>query len=80
MIALVSPFRSFSDNNVWGNVRSLTPPLGLISLAAYLEENGFESFVIDADARGFETLEQVLESIPAEAAYVGITVMTVDIK
>lgn len=57
--------------------RGFNPPLGILSLAGYLEEHSsFEIDLLDAQPRGhtYEQLEEMLRSRPADV--VGITAMT----
>jgi radical SAM superfamily enzyme YgiQ (UPF0313 family) len=57
--------------------RGFNPPLGILSLAGYLEErSAFQIDLLDAQPRGYtyEQLEEILHSRPADV--VGITAMT----
>ena len=49
-IAFINPPRTIEQKNIWSVVNSVTPPLGLATLAAVLEQHGFPVDVIDAAA------------------------------
>lgn len=78
MITLITPNRRFSSKNIWGGVHSVTPPLGLASLAAVLEEHKIESSIIDGAAHSLD-IDDIIALIPESSLYVGITAMTVEI-
>jgi radical SAM superfamily enzyme YgiQ (UPF0313 family) len=75
----INPGRSIDEGNIWNIVNSLTPPMGLACLSSVLEEQGFETEIIDAAALGLD-IEGILSSIKGHVDYFGISSTTVEIK
>ena len=75
----INPNRSIDKKNIWNVVNSVTPPLGLATLCAVLENDGCEADIIDAFALNLET-PQVLSSIDPAADFIGLTATTVEIQ
>lgn len=75
----INPSRNFARQNIWRLINSITPPIGLATLAAVLEESGFASEIIDAVALNLND-EQVLEKIDPLADYIGIPATTPEIE
>lgn len=72
VIILVNPFPYYA-RGVNINRGTCNPPLGLAYLAAYLEQNGTDCRILDANLEGWGTEEVVRRIGAAPAAWVGIT-------
>lgn len=76
-IILINPAHVIARQNMWSKIDRCLPPLGLASLAAFLEEKKIKTSIIDmgAEAVPLDALAvRLKESCPA---YVGITAATV---
>ena len=78
-ILLINPPWLTKDGNIWHGVKSTSPPLGLLYVAAYAESKGREVRVMDVNAErlSFEDIERfVSEHRPR---WVGFTAVTAQI-
>lgn len=78
-ILLINPPWQTRDGNIWHGVKSTSPPLGLLYIAAYAEREGRSVAVMDVNAEQLQ-LEDVEQSIRnQQPAWVGITAVTAQI-
>lgn len=75
-VLLVNPPWYSKDQNIWHGIKAAMPPLGLLSIAAYAEREGFRTRVIDLHVErcGIETFRAALRT--AAPKVVGISMMT----
>ena len=52
-VLLINPPWISKDESIWNGVRSAMPPLGLLSIASYLESFGFHPKFIDIHVEKF---------------------------
>ena len=78
-ILLINPPWETKDGNIWHGVKSTSPPLGLLYVAAYAEQRGASVRVIDVNAEdlSFEDVEQIVRD--ERPAWVGFTAVTAQI-
>ena len=78
-ILLINPPWLTKDGNIWHGVRSTSPPLGLLYVASYAQEKGFEVRVLDVDAEklDFPMIEECIRS--DQPRFIGITAVTAQI-
>lgn len=78
-VLLINPPWLTKDGNIWHGVRSTSPPLGLLYVAAYAERAGHEVRVIDCNAEELrpEDAEGILAEFQPE--FVGLTAVTAQI-
>ncbi|MGH9945706.1 MAG: B12-binding domain-containing radical SAM protein [Pyrinomonadaceae bacterium] len=75
-VLLINPPWVSKDENIWNGIKAAMPPLSLLSIAAYLEQNGISVQILDVHIEKL-TAEQVKERIRvADPRWVGMTVMT----
>jgi anaerobic magnesium-protoporphyrin IX monomethyl ester cyclase len=74
----INPRRSIERKNIWSVVNSITPPLGLAALSSVLEEHGFVSDIIDAEALDL-SVSEILDRIDQTIDIVGLTATTPEI-
>lgn len=75
-VLLINPPWVSKDENIWNGVKAAMPPLSLLSIAAYLEQNGLSVQILDVHIEKL-TAAQVKERIKAaNPKWVGLTVMT----
>lgn len=73
---LINPPWISKDENIWHGIKGAMPPLGLLSIAAYVEQQGFDVRVFDMHVERCN-IEQFREALKRVApAYVGISFMT----
>lgn len=75
-ICLINPPWVTKDDDMWHGIKAAMPPLGLLSLAAYLEENGRDVSVLDVHVEKLSTQELKKRISQLRPKIVGITVMT----
>jgi hypothetical protein len=73
---LINPPWLSKDENIWHGVKSAMPPLGLLSIAAYVESKGYCVRVIDVHIEKFTAGELVEKLQVAQPKFVGMGVMT----
>jgi radical SAM superfamily enzyme YgiQ (UPF0313 family) len=78
-ILLINPPWVTRDGNIWHGVKSTSPPLGLLYVAAYAEAEGRSVRVMDVNADGLRLAD--LERFVAEhhPRFVGLTAVTAQI-
>ncbi|MFQ5493952.1 MAG: B12-binding domain-containing radical SAM protein, partial [Phycisphaerae bacterium] len=78
-ILLINPPWQTRDGNIWHGVKSTSPPLGLLYVAAYARDKGRSVRVMDVNAEGlsFEDIEAVVRE--HRPAWVGLTAVTAQI-
>lgn len=78
-ILLINPPWITKDGNIWHGVKSTSPPLGLLYVAAYAEQHGHSVHVMDVNAEQlhFEDIEAFVAS--HKPAWVGFTAVTAQI-
>jgi radical SAM superfamily enzyme YgiQ (UPF0313 family) len=78
-ILLINPPWITKDGNIWHGVKSTSPPLGLLYIAAYAEERGYVVHVMDVNAEQlhFEDIERFVGE--HQPAWVGLTAVTAQI-
>jgi radical SAM superfamily enzyme YgiQ (UPF0313 family) len=75
-ILLINPTYARKSGNVWKEISSCLPPLGLAYIAAYLESKGIHPEIIDAEAERL-TLNGISARVrDAEPSWIGITAVT----
>lgn len=75
-ILLVNPTYTEKSGNVWKEISSVLPPLGLAYIAAYLESRGLKPAIIDSEAERL-LLEDIAGRVRAESpSWIGITATT----
>lgn len=75
----INPSRRIRKANIWSVVSSVMPPLGLATLAAVLEKEGYEANIIDAAALKLG-IPEILERIGPQMDIIGLTSTTVEIE
>lgn len=76
----INPNRTIAKANIWRLVNSITPPLGLATLAAVIEQFGGEADIIDAQALNLsqsELAEKLTQN--GDYDYIGLTATTPEI-
>jgi len=78
-ILLINPPWITKDGNIWHGVKSTSPPLGLLYVAAYAEDRGRAVHVMDVNAERlhFEDIERFVADHRPE--WVGMTAVTAQI-
>lgn len=78
-VLLINPPWQTKDGNVWHGVRSTSPPLGLLYVAAYAEKQGRDVHVLDVNAENlkFEDIEAYVRQ--HQPNWVGFTAVTAQI-
>jgi radical SAM superfamily enzyme YgiQ (UPF0313 family) len=78
-ILLINPPWLTKDGTIWHGVQSTSPPLGLLHVAAYAEQQGRAVHVLDANAEqlGLEDIGRVIRR--HRPAWVGLTAVTAQI-
>ncbi len=78
-ILLINPPWITKDGNIWHGVKSTSPPLGLLYVAAYAEERGYTVHVMDVNAEQlhFEDIERFVAD--QQPPWVGMTAVTAQI-
>ncbi len=76
-VLLINPPWLTRNGSIWHGVRSTSPPLGLLHVAAYAESRGHSVFVMDVNAEGlhFEDVERFVGA--HKPTFVGLTAVTV---
>jgi radical SAM superfamily enzyme YgiQ (UPF0313 family) len=75
-VLLINPPWLSKDENIWHGVKSAMPPLGLLSIAAYVESEGYCVRVIDVHIEKFTAAELIEKLRVAQPKFVGMGVMT----
>lgn len=75
----INPKRSIEGRNVWRFINSSTPPLGLATLAAVLEQHGHRADVIDAATLELD-IPGILSLIDPGTDVAGLTATTPEIE
>jgi len=75
----INPNRLIERKNIWSVVNSITPPLGIATLTAVLENEGCEAEIIDAAALNLE-IPEILSRIPPDINIIGLTATTPEIE
>lgn len=78
-VLLINPPWMTKDGNIWHGVKSTSPPLGLLYVAAYAEQHGFAVHVMDVNAErlSFEDIEAFVAR--HQPPWVGLTAVTAQI-
>ncbi|RJP31908.1 MAG: radical SAM protein [Phycisphaerales bacterium] len=76
---LINPPWLTKDGNIWHGVRSTSPPLGLLYVAAYAESHGVGVEVLDVDAEAFTMADIEARIADRRPRFVGITAVTAQI-
>jgi radical SAM superfamily enzyme YgiQ (UPF0313 family) len=78
-ILLINPPWMTKDGNIWHGVKSTSPPLGLLYVAAYAEDRGRTVHVMDVNAEclHFEDIERFVAD--HQPSWVGMTAVTAQI-
>lgn len=78
-ILLINPPWLTKNGNIWHGVKSTSPPLGLLYVAAYAEERGRGVHVMDVNAEqlSFEDIETFIEE--HQPQWIGFTAVTAQI-
>lgn len=75
-VLLINPPWQTKDGNIWHGVKSTSPPLGLLYVAAFAESHGHKVRVIDVDADEL-TLDDIADvAREVQPDWVGITAVT----
>lgn len=75
-ILFIHPPWKRGSGNVWRHVSSVTPPLGLASLAAVMEEKGVSARILDAQALELDEAAVVNAACESAPRWVGISATT----
>jgi radical SAM superfamily enzyme YgiQ (UPF0313 family) len=75
-VLLINPPWISKDGNIWHGVKSAMPPLGLLSIAAFLESRGMKVAVLDVHIEKLSASELAERIRKCRPRIVGITVMT----
>src|SRR5262252_9841179 len=75
-VLLINPPWLSKDENIWHGVKSAMPPLGLLSIAAYVESKGYCVRVIDVHIEKYTAAELIEKLTVAQPRFVGMGVMT----
>ena len=75
-VLLINPPWLSKDENIWHGVKSAMPPLGLLSIAAYVESEGYCVRVIDVHIEKHTAAELIEKLKVAQPKFVGMGVMT----
>jgi len=78
-VLLINPPWVTRDGNIWHGVKSTSPPLGLLYVAAFAEAAGKSVHVLDVNAEGLSLsdIEQFAEEL--QPPFVGFTAVTAQI-
>jgi radical SAM superfamily enzyme YgiQ (UPF0313 family) len=78
-VLLINPPWMTKDGNIWHGVKSTSPPLGLLYVAAFAENRGYDVHVMDVNAEclSFEDIESFVAR--HRPAWVGFTAVTAQI-
>ena len=75
-ICLVNPPWITKKDDIWHGIKAAMPPIGLLSIASYLEAQGMEVAIIDAHVEKLSPLDLKQRIAQLHPRMVGITVMT----
>lgn len=75
-ICLINPPWITRNDNIWHGIKAAMPPLGLLTIAAALEEKGKNIAIIDAHVEKLSISELKERIYKLQPKIVGITVMT----
>ena len=78
-ILLINPPWLTKDGNIWHGVKSTSPPLGLLYVAAFAEQRGLSVQVMDVNAEElhFADIERIVREV--QPKWVGLTAVTAQI-
>lgn len=78
-VLLINPPWLTKNGNIWHGVRSTSPPLGLLYVAAYAEQTGRSVHVMDVNAEQlhFEDIERFISE--HQPGWIGMTAVTAQI-
>jgi anaerobic magnesium-protoporphyrin IX monomethyl ester cyclase len=76
-IILINPPHAITEKNMWRKIDRCLPPLGLASIAAFLENKDRKVEIIDVGAEGISLDALSRRLIMSQPVFVGITVTTV---
>jgi len=74
----INPRRVIEKQNIWSTVSSVTPPLGLATLAAVLEQDGHVADIIDGAALDLD-IPAIVSKISPDVDMIGLTATTPEI-
>lgn len=75
-VLLINPPWISKEDNIWNGIKAAMPPLSLLSIAAFLEQQGVSVQILDVHVEKL-SVEQVREVVRrVDPAWVGMTVMT----
>lgn len=75
-VLLINPPWLSKDTNIWHGIKAAMPPLGILSIASYLEQEGVVVRVIDAHVERLGAAELRQRILDLNPRIVGITMMT----
>jgi len=75
-ILLINPPWISKDQNIWHGIKSAMPPLGLLSVASYIESKGYDVEVLDAHVEKLSSKEVFARIQESNPKYIGLSVMT----
>jgi anaerobic magnesium-protoporphyrin IX monomethyl ester cyclase len=76
MVILINPPWIKKEENIWKKISSCMPPLGLASLASFLERNNVEVTIIDAQAEQMALADIIQRIGRYNPLFIGITATT----
>lgn len=79
-VLLINPPWVTRDGNIWHGVKSTSPPLGLLYVAAYAEQAGHDVRVLDVNAEGLQLADIEREARALQPDFVGMTAVTAQIS
>ncbi|MEP6787270.1 MAG: radical SAM protein [Acidobacteriota bacterium] len=75
-VLLINPPWISKEDNIWNGIKAAMPPLSLLSIAAYLEQQGVTVQILDVHVEKL-SVQQVREVVRrVDPEWVGMTVMT----
>ncbi len=75
-VLLINPPWVSKDQNIWHGIKAAMPPLGLLSIAAYLEREGSSVGILDVHVEHWDPNEFRAALRQYKPRYIGISLMT----
>lgn len=75
-VLLINPPWVSKDENIWHGIKSAMPPLGLLSIASYIEQEGIKTKVLDVHVEKLNAKEVEDYIRQCSPKIVGLSVMT----
>ncbi|EKD26517.1 MAG: radical SAM protein [uncultured bacterium] len=77
-IILINPPWTFRKQNIWKDISSCIPPIGLAQIASYLEKHAYKAVIWDMAAESLDSnaLKKKIIELPCLPSFIGITSTT----